>query len=90
MLFVRGFLAAPSGGAAAAPFPFSRTQGYLLSRHRLQQLPKLIGCEPSVLDYTAHGKCINWIFPRDGEKSGAIGHDDVLFPLSNDAETGFF
>jgi hypothetical protein len=76
-------------GAAAASFSFSRTQRYSLSRHRLQQLPKFISCEPSVLDYTAHSKCINWIFARDGEKSGAIGHDDVLFPLSNDAETRF-
>ena len=55
----------------------------------LQQLAKLLDCEPSITNDTAESEGVDRIMPWDRKYSRAIGHNDVL-ALAGDGETGLF
>jgi hypothetical protein len=54
-----------------------------------EKLAKFVHGVASVFGDSAHGEGIDWVVSGDGDKLGAVGHDDVA-ALANDFETSFF
>ncbi len=54
----------------------------------LQELSKLIGCQPCVASDSAHGERVDGVVAWDRDDAGIVGHDDV-FALPGDSKAGF-